>query len=137
MSEQNDEKFNEEFIKNIDGNFMNKTTDEMLEEYDDAEIILDDEDMYEPHEVYGDFYKKISNGEESVILYKNNKGDVHSDEENEDSYIGNVNDNDFDDKLEEFEEEWNEIHWTTQDYADHFGCEVNEVEDVMQDYLDK
>lgn len=120
MNEENDEMFN-------------FTTDEMLEEYDDAELILDGMDD-EMGSVYGSFYKKISNGEKSTILYKNDKGDVHSDDE---EYIGNVNDNDFEDKLNEYEEEWHEINWTTHDYAEHLGCDDDEVEEVMTDYLDK
>lgn len=74
--------------------------------------------------------KTISNGEESVGIYQLENGDVRSSDGN---FFLNINDDSFDDALEEFECGWREVHWNRLDWADYYGCDEDEVDDVMDD----
>ena len=74
--------------------------------------------------------KIISNGEESVYIYQFENGDVRSSDGN---FFGNINDDCFDDALEEFECGWREVHWNHSDWADWYGCDEDEVDDCMDD----
>lgn len=74
--------------------------------------------------------KTISNGEESVGIYQLENGDVRSSDGN---FFSNINDDSFDDVLEEFECGWREVHWNRSDWADYYGCDEDEVDDVMDD----
>ena len=74
--------------------------------------------------------KTISNGEESVGIYQLENGDVRSSDGN---FFANVNDDSFDDALDEFECEWREMHWNHSDWADYYGCDEDEVDDCMHD----
>ena len=74
--------------------------------------------------------KTISNGEESVGIYQLENGDVRSSDGN---FFANVNDDSFDDALDEFECKWREMHWNHSDWADYYGCDEDEVDDVMDD----
>ena len=74
--------------------------------------------------------KTISNGEESVYIYKNKNGDVHS---SDGCFHSNINFDEFEDALDEFECGWRETHWNTSDWADWYGCDEEEVEDCMDD----
>ena len=74
--------------------------------------------------------KTISNGEESVGIYQLENGDVRSSDGN---FFSNINDDSFDDVLEEFECGRREVHWNRSDWADYYGCDEDEVDDVMDD----
>lgn len=86
------------------------------------------EDYFE--EINGKVIKIISNGEESVYIYQFENGDVSSSDGN---FFGNINDDSFDDALEEFECGWREVHWNRSDWADYYGCDEDEIDDVMDD----
>ena len=86
------------------------------------------EDYFE--EMGGKVIKIISNGEESVYIYQFENGDVRSSDGN---FLSNVNDDSFDDALEEFECGWREVHWNRSDWADYYGCDEDEVDDCMDD----
>ena len=75
------------------------------------------EDYFE--EMNGKVIKTISNGEESVGIYQLENGDVRSSDGN---FLSNINDDSFDDALEEFECGWREVHWNRSDWADYYGC---------------
>ena len=85
-----------------------------------------DEDL----EFGGKVLRHISNGETSVnvVLHGN---DVVSDED--DYYIGDINDEDIEDKIDEFAESWREVNWNRSDWADYYGCNEDDVEDCMDD----
>ena len=74
--------------------------------------------------------KTISNGEESVEIYQLENGDVRSSDGN---FFSNINDDSFDDALEEFECGWRDVHWNRSYWADYYGCDEDEVDDVMDD----
>ena len=86
------------------------------------------EDYFE--EINGKVIKIISNGEESVYIYRFENGDVRSSDGN---FFLNINDDSFDDALEEFECGWREVHWNRSDWADYYGCDEDEIDDVMDD----
>ena len=69
--------------------------------------------------------KTISNGEESVYIYQDKNGEVRSSDGN---FFGNINDDCFNDALEEFECGWREIHWNSSYCVDWRDCE-DEVDD--------
>ena len=81
-------------------------------------------------DTFGEPYRIISNGEESVNIYQKQDGELISDEG--DSF-GNVNDDGIDDRLDSFESEWRETHWNKSDWADYYGCDENQVDDCMDD----
>ena len=81
-------------------------------------------------EFNGDVIKTISNGETSMIIRRLDNGDVVDEDKN---YIGNIEDDDIEDKIDEYAEEWHEVNWNTSDWADHYGCDESEVEDYMMD----
>ena len=39
----------------------------------------------------------------------------------------------YQDKIDEHKEEWHEVNWSTEDWADHYGCDPEDVEDAMDD----
>lgn len=84
------------------------------------------EDYFE--ELDGELIKTISNGEKSVYIYQFENGDVRSSDGN---FFGNVNDDCFDDALEEFECDWREVNWNRSDWVDWYGCDEDEVDDCM------
>lgn len=77
--------------------------------------------------------KVISNGEESVCIYKKDNGEVYS---SDGHFFSNINHDDFEDALDEFECGWREVHWNHSDWADYYGCNENEVDDYMDDLYD-
>ena len=74
--------------------------------------------------------KTISNGEESVEIYQFENGEIRS---SDDCFSANINDESFEDELDEFEEGWRETHWNRSDWADYYGCDEDEVDDAMDD----
>ena len=81
-------------------------------------------------EFNGIVLRHISNGETSVNIVRHGN-DVVSDED--DYYIGDINDEDIEDKIDEFAEGWREVNWNRSDWADHYGCDEEDVEDCMDD----
>lgn len=82
-----------------------------------------DEDIFE-------LYRTISNGEESVKIYKRPDGELIS---SDGERLGNIDDDEIDDKLDSYEVEWNETHFSKADWADYYGCNDNEVYDCIDD----
>lgn len=83
-----------------------------------------DEDIFE-------LYRTISNGEESVKIYKRPDAELIS---SDGERLGNVDDDDeIDDKLDSYEAEWKETHFSKADRADYYGCNENEVDDCIDD----
>lgn len=74
--------------------------------------------------------KTISNKDTSVRIVKRADNEVYSDDG---IYIGNAEDEDFEDKLYDFEEDWHNANWDNSDLADWYGCDEDEVEDAMDD----
>lgn len=85
---------------------------------------------YFDDECEGKVIRHIHNGELSVNVIRKENGDVYSDEND---YIGNINDEDINDKIDEFEETWKETNWSNEDWADWYGCDVDQLEDCMDD----
>ena len=83
-------------------------------------------------EMGGKLIKTISNGEESVLIYRFPNGEVRS---SDGFFFSNVNDDSFEDALEEFECGWREIHWNKKNWSDWYDCEETQVEDAMDDDL--
>ena len=76
-----------------------------------------------------EFYKTIRNGEVSTTLEKDQNGDIWD----EDTYVTNINNPDFEDELDEYEEGWKEVNWSRSDWADYYGCDEEDVDDCMDD----
>lgn len=74
--------------------------------------------------------RHISNGETSVNIVKRGN-DVVCDEDNH--YICDINDEEIEDKIDEFAEEWREVNWNRSDWADWYGCDEDQVDDCMDD----
>lgn len=77
-----------------------------------------------------DVYKTLRNDEVSEILYEADNGDIMN---SEGEVIANKNDDDFDDKMDDYEEEWRETNWSRSDWADFYGCDEKDVDDCMDD----
>ena len=75
-------------------------------------------------------YKTISNQEICTVLLEDVNGNIS--EENE-GFICNINDDDFEDKIDEFEENWKEVNWSRADWADYYGCDEDDVDDCMEE----
>ena len=74
--------------------------------------------------------RRIHNQEESVKLYQLPDGRIIDSYDDE---IGNIDDENIEDKLDEYEEDWRNSHWDRSDYADYYGCNEDEVDDCMDD----
>lgn len=74
--------------------------------------------------------KTISNGEDSVRIYEKENGDVYS---TDGDFHSNSHNDDFQDELDTYEEEWREVNWNTSDWADYYGCNESDVQDCMDD----
>ena len=81
-------------------------------------------------EMDGELIKTISNGEESFLIYRFPNGEVRS---SDGYFFSNINDDSFEDALEEFECGWREIHWNRSDWADYYSCDEDQLDDVMDD----
>jgi hypothetical protein len=84
-------------------------------------------------EFNGSIIRHTSNGEESVNIYRKDNGDVMSDDDECSEYIGNINDEDIEDKIDEFEFGWRETHWNRSDWADHYGVDEEDLDDAIDD----
>lgn len=74
--------------------------------------------------------RRISNQETSVKLYQFPDGRIV---DSYDDVIGHIDDENIEDVLEEYEEDWRNSHWDKSDYADYYGCDEDEVDDYMDD----
>ncbi|MCR5317759.1 MAG: hypothetical protein K6E22_05975 [Treponema sp.] len=81
-------------------------------------------------DIFGKPYRKFSNGEESLNIYKKPDGELVADDGQK---FGNINDEGIDDILDSAEAEWLEIHPNRSDLADLYGCDESEVDDCMDD----
>lgn len=77
-----------------------------------------------------DVYKTLRNDEVSETLYEADNDDIMN---SEGEVIANKNDDDFDDKMDDYEEEWRETNWSRSDWADFYGCDEKDVDDCMDD----
>lgn len=76
--------------------------------------------------------RTVTNGEESVDILLMDDGRIMV----EDEYVlCRIDDENYEDKIDEFAEEWRETHWNISDWADYYGCDENQVEDCMDDDL--
>jgi len=99
------------------------------EMYADVDEIIDD--FGSTHDDFGNkIVKKLSKGDESCTIVQTKNGDILTDEE---FHITNINEPDWEDKVDEFTEEWNETHWDNSDWADYYGCDESQVQDCMDD----
>lgn len=80
-----------------------------------------------------DIIDKVSNGEKTDYFVSsstsNPKGIYCTDGE----FICDDNDPDYQDKIDDYKESWLEVNWTQDDWADYYGCDRDEVDDVMDD----
>jgi hypothetical protein len=90
-----------------------------------SDFMFDDEDFD------GTLIRNISNGEESVNIIRKCNDDVYADEDN--FYIGNMNDDDIEDKIDDYVEGWRETHWNRSDWADYYGVDEDDLDDAMDD----
>ena len=94
-----------------------------------------DEDFYDDKffnfRPKGKVLRHVSNGEDSVDIIQLDNGDVVSTER--EHYIGNINDDEIELKIDAYAEEWREVNWNTSDWADYYGCDSDSVEDCMDD----
>lgn len=74
--------------------------------------------------------RRISNQEEMCKIYQLPNGRIIDSYDNE---IGNANDEDIEDKLEDYEDSWHSSHWDRSDYADYYGCDEEDVDDCIDD----
>ena len=81
-------------------------------------------------EFSGDVLRHVSNGEISVNIIKRGN-DVVSDDDG--SYIGDINDEEIEDKIDDFVAEWREVNWNRSDWADWLGCDEEDVDDCLDD----
>ena len=88
---------------------------------------FDDEDIFE---YGGKIIRHIHKGEHSVNVIRKNNGEVIA---SNGHFIGYFDDEEIEDKIDEFEEGWREITWTDDDWADYYGCSIDQVQDCMDD----
>lgn len=72
---------------------------------------------------------RVSNGEDSDYFVRKDDGIYCSDG----TFICDNDDEEYQDKIDEHKEEWREVNWSTEDWADHYGCDPEDVEDAMDD----
>lgn len=77
-------------------------------------------------------YKTLSKGDKHCTLYRNKDGMVYSDNG---CFIGNLNNDDWEDSLEVFIDGWYEVTWDSSDYADYFGCDEEDVNECLDDFI--
>lgn len=75
-------------------------------------------------------YKTLRNDEISETLYEADNGDIMN---SEGEVIANKNDDDFYDKMDDYEEDWRESNWSRSDWANFYGCDEKDVDDCMDD----
>lgn len=78
----------------------------------------------------GAAYITLINGEIRETLYERDNGDIVN---SEGEVIANKNDDDFDDKMDDYDEGWRESNWSRSDWANFYSCDERDVEDCMDD----
>lgn len=74
--------------------------------------------------------RRISNQEKTCKIYQLPNGRIIDSYDNE---IGNADDEDIEDKLEDYEDSWRSSNWDRSDYADYYGCDEEDVDDCIDD----
>jgi hypothetical protein len=95
---------------------------------EDWENMYDEGDFDEEFET-GKIIRKVSNGEESAYFTEREGGIWCSDG----TYICPADDEEMEDKIGEYAEAWRETHWNRSDWADHYGCDEDQLDDAMDD----
>jgi len=72
---------------------------------------------------------RVSNNEESDYFVEKEDGIYCSDG----TFICDVDDEERQDKIDEYKEDWHETHWDKSDWADYYGCDESDVDDCMDD----
>lgn len=75
-------------------------------------------------------YITLINGEIHETLYERDNGDIV---DSEGEVIANKNDDDFDERMDDYDESWRESNWSRSDWANFYGCDERDVEDCMDD----
>ena len=70
---------------------------------------------------------RVSNGEDSDYFVRKEDGIYCSDG----TFICDNDDEEYQDKIDEHKEEWRECNWSTEDYADYYGVDPEDVDDAM------
>lgn len=78
----------------------------------------------------GEAYITLINGEIRETLYERDNGDIVN---SEGEVIANKNDDDFDEKMDDYDESWRESNWSRSDWANFYGCDERDVDDCMDD----
>lgn len=75
-------------------------------------------------------FRTMRNDEISENLYERENGDIV----NEEGFlVANRNDDNFEDRLDEYEEDWRDTNWSRADWADFYGCDEKDVQDCVDD----
>lgn len=78
----------------------------------------------------GNVFRTMRNDEVWENLYERDNGDIVTG----DGYlVANKDDSNFEDRLDEYEEDWRNSNWSRSDWADWYGCDEKDVEDCMDD----
>ena len=64
-------------------------------------------------------------------MEKDQNGDIWDGE----TFVTNINNPDYEDELDDYEEGWRETNWSQKDWGDYYGVDEDEVEDAMDDDL--
>lgn len=83
---------------------------------------------------YGTTIKVLSNDRFFTRIYEDDDGDVF---DSEDSFICNVDDEDYEEKLADYEKNWYANHLNSSDYASMLNCDEDDVDDCMGNYFRK
>lgn len=83
---------------------------------------------------FGTTIKVISNDRAYTRLYYLDDGSVY---DSDDTYICNMNDEDYEDKITEYENNWYENNLSSRDYSNMLNCNEDDVDDCMGNYFRK
>ncbi|MBP5422599.1 MAG: hypothetical protein J6Y78_09180 [Paludibacteraceae bacterium] len=78
----------------------------------------------------GKVIDKVSNGEKTDYFVLSTSNGIYC---TDGTFICDANDPDYQDKIDEYKDSWLEVNWTQSDWAEYYGCDEDEVDDVMDD----
>lgn len=84
---------------------------------------------------YGTTIKVLSNDRFYTRIYEDDNGDIFDESDN--TFICNSDDEDYEEKLSEYENDWYENHLDSSDYASMLNCDEDDIDDCMGDYFRK
>lgn len=84
---------------------------------------------------YGTTIKVLSNDRFYTRIYEDDNGDIFDESDN--TFICNSDDEDCEEKLNEYENDWYENHLDSSDYASMLNCDEDDIDDCMGDYFRK